>query len=112
MAAGASPQAAVLGGATIAGFFAAACRCGTYRGQGHWQRTMTARWITVHHAISGLCSEQHYILAQSADSLVAGSRQVVSDERMLRFRPSIASMRGWGGTSSGMCMRSTVTSAL
>ncbi len=25
--AGASPQAAVLGGATIAGFFAAACRC-------------------------------------------------------------------------------------
>ena len=27
--AGASPQAAVLGGATIAGFFAAACRCDT-----------------------------------------------------------------------------------
>ena len=29
VAAGASPQASVLGGATIAGFFAAGCRCGT-----------------------------------------------------------------------------------
>ena len=29
MEAGVSPQASVLGGATIAGFFAAACRCRT-----------------------------------------------------------------------------------
>ncbi len=36
--AGASPQAAVLGGATIAGFFAAACRC---------DRERRLRWILV-----------------------------------------------------------------
>ena len=36
--AGASPQAAVLGGATIAGFFAAACRC---------DRERRLQWILV-----------------------------------------------------------------
>ena len=41
VAAGVSPQASVVGGATIAGFFAAACRCA--RGIGHSCRRERSR---------------------------------------------------------------------